>query len=84
MSDVHVMYRGSQDDFLFDELFPEDRYEALGIEPGSEVLPSTVSVSQVKMALAQHYDVGMGEFNDHKVEINSNGNITVRANTPFG
>jgi len=36
------------------------------------------------MALAQHYDVGVGEFSDHKVEINKNGNITVRADTVFG
>lgn len=84
MSDVHVMYRGRQDDFPFDSLFPNERYEALGIAEGATVLPSTVNESQIRMALAQKYDVGMNEFNDHFIEINPNGNITVRANTPFG
>lgn len=84
MSDVHVMYRGSQDDFSFDELFPEDRYEAIGIDTDTVVSPQTVNQTQIRAALAQHYDVGLNEFNDHHIEINKNGNITVRANTPFG
>lgn len=84
MSDVHVMFRGRQEDLPFDNLFPTERYEALGITSGTTVLPSTVSESQIRMALAQRFDVGVGEFQDHFIEINPNGNITVRQNTPFG
>lgn len=84
MSDVHVMYRGRQDDFDFTDLFSEDRYEALGIVPGTNVTSQSVSTDQIKMALAQKYDVGTGEFADHHIEVAKNGNITVRANTPFG
>lgn len=84
MSDVHVMFRGRQEDFPFDALFPTDRYEALGITDGAIVGPATVSQSQIRMALAQKFDVGMNEFEDHYIETSPNGNITVRANTPFG
>ena len=84
MSGVHVMFRGTQEDMDFTELFPEDRYEALGIAAGTNVTPQSVSTDQIKMALAQKFDVGTGEFADHYVEVSKNGNITVRANTPFG
>lgn len=84
MSDVHVMYQGQQDDFSFEELFPEDRYEAIGIDTDTVVTPKSVNDTQIRAALAQKYDVGLNEFNDHHIEINPNGNITVRANTPFG
>ena len=84
MSIVHVMFRGNTDDLKFEEIFPEERYVALGLEPGFIPTQSNVSQDQIRMALAQHYDVGLGEFSDHHIEINSNGNITVRANTTFG
>lgn len=84
MSDVHVMYKGKTDDFSFEDLFPVERLSALGIAEGTTVLPSTVTESQIRMALAQKYDVGEAEFRDHAIEINPNGNITVRADTPFG
>jgi hypothetical protein len=84
MSDIHVMFRGRQDDFDFGELFPAERYEALGIADGTDVTSRSVSDTQIRMALAQKYDVGTNEFADHKIETSSNGNITVRANTPFG
>ena len=84
MSDVHVMFRGNTDDFNFEDLFPEERYEQLGIEAGATPAPSNVNQDQIRMALAQHYDCGLDEFSDHHIEINSNGNITVRANTTFG
>jgi len=78
------MFRGNTDDFVFEDLFPVERYQQLGIVEGTTPTPSTVSQDQIVMALAQHYDVGVGEFSDHKVEINKNGNITVRADTVFG
>jgi hypothetical protein len=84
MSGVHVMIRGRQEDLSFEELFPVERHEALGIPSGTAVLPSTVTEVQIRMALAQKYDVGIGEFSESFIEINPNGNITVRPNTPFG
>lgn len=84
MQDIHVMFRGRQDDLKFSDLFSQDRFEALGITIGTVITPSSVNHDQIRMALAQKYDVGMDEFRDHAIEISSNGNITVRANTPFG
>lgn len=84
MSIVHVMFRGNTNDIKFENLFPEERYEALNIAVGVTPTSSSVNQDQIRMALAQHYDVGLDEFSDHHIEINSNGNITVRANTTFG
>jgi hypothetical protein len=84
MSYVHVMYKGRQDDILFEDLFPEERYEAIGILQGTEVSPSNVTDNHIRAALAQYYDVGLNEFSDQYIEKNPNGNITIRANTPFG
>ena len=84
MSSIHVVYDGQTKDLTFDELFPADRLASIGIPDGTDVAASTVNQQQVKMALAQHFDVGLGEFEDHFVEINLNGNVTVRPNTPFG
>ena len=84
MSSIHVVYDGQTKDLTFEELFPEERFTAIGIPEGTTVEASTLTAQQVKMALAQHYDVGLAEFEDHFVENNPNGNITVRPNTPFG
>ena len=84
MAKIHVVYDGRTQDLEFTELFPRDRYEALGIEGREEVSVETVNQQQVKTALAQHFDVGIDEFEDHYVEMNPNGNITVRPNTTFG
>jgi hypothetical protein len=84
MSDIHVMFRGRQDDLKFDDLFSQDRFDALGITEGTVLTPSSVNQDQIRMALAQKYDVGLDEFKDHAIEVSANGNITVRANTPFG
>ena len=84
MSEVHVMYQGKQEDISFEDLFPAERYEAIGIAPGTEVIPSNVTDNQIRAALAQYYDVGLNEFSDQYIEKNPNGNITIRANTPFG
>jgi hypothetical protein len=48
------------------------------------VSASNLNEDQIKAALSQHFDVGLGEFEDHYVEINPNGNITVRPNTTYG
>lgn len=84
MSTVHVMFRGSQEDFDFDILFSRERLSLIGFNSNTPINPNNVTVDQVKMALAQNYDVGITEFQDHHVDISKNGNITVRANTPFG
>jgi len=83
MSTVHVVYDG-QHDLDFNELFTAERVASLGISEGTEVTPANITQAQVKMALAQYFDRGLNEFNDHFVEINPNGNITVRQNTVFG
>jgi len=84
MSTIHVVYDGESKDLEFETVFPAERYAAIGIVAGTEVTASTVSQDNVRTALSQHFDVGLSEFNDHFVEINPNGNITVRPNATFG
>ena len=84
MSTIHCTFRGRQYDFDFFEIFAPDRYVAIGIPEDFDVKPNTVTQDQVKMALAQKFDVGVGEFDEDFVEINPNGNITVRPDTVFG
>ena len=81
---VHVVFRGRNDDLELQDIFPEHRLDSIGVERGSEVTPQSVSEQQVKTALSLHYDVPNSEFTDHYVEINPNGNITVRPNATFG
>ena len=68
MATIHVIYDGKTEDLASDEV---------GV-------PANANGEQIKTALAQHYDVATTEFRDHFVEINPNGNVTVRPNTPFG
>lgn len=84
MANVHVQFRGQQQDISFEELFSGDRYEALGINTDTVASPQSVSDTQIRMALAQKFDVGVGEFQDLFIEKNPNGNITVRPNAVFG
>jgi hypothetical protein len=81
---VHVVYDGKNLDLTFTELFPPERLRGIGIPEGVEANAGTLNQTQVRTALAQHFDVGIGEFNDHHVEFSENGNITVRPNTVFG
>ena len=81
---VHVVYNGRNEDLNFEELFPQERFANIGIPAGTTPSAASLTSDQVKTALAQHYDVGLGEFNDHFVEHNPNGNITVRPNSGFG
>ena len=85
MASVHVVYRNENHTIDFEEMFPEERYQAIGISEGQEVTPATITEAQVKAAVAQHFEVGIGEFEDHFVEINSStSNITVRPEASFG
>jgi len=81
---VHVKYEGRSDDIDFPVLFPAERLAGLGIAEGTQPTPQTVTERQVKLALAQHYDRGANEFDQFYVEINPNGNITVRPDATFG
>lgn len=83
MAKIHVIYNGTND-FTLEEIFPEERFANIGIPEGTVPSTSTLNSDQVKTALAQHFDVGLGEFADHFVEMNPNGNITVRPNSGFG
>ncbi len=84
MATVHVMYDGRTDDLEFETVFPQERLAAIGIPDGTELVARNLNEEQVKNAVAQHYDAGLDEFTDHFVEINPNGNITVRPKTAFG
>jgi hypothetical protein len=84
MADVHVVYNGRNDDLSFDQLFTPERRAGVGVAEGLVITSSNVTEDQVKRALSQYYDVGVGEFQDHFVELNPNGNVTVRPSTPFG
>jgi len=84
MAKTHVVYNGRNEDLDFETLFPQTRFANIGIPEGTVPSVNTLTSEQVKTALAQHYDVGLGEFADHFVEMNPNGNITVRPNTTFG
>lgn len=84
MSTVHVLYKGRTEDLEFEQVFPVGRFQAIGIPEGTTVSASNLTEGQIKAALSQHFDVGLGEFEDHYVEINPNGNVTVRPNTTYG
>ncbi len=84
MASVHVIYKGQTQDIEFDALFTAERRANMGIDPNAVLTASNVTEAQLKQALAQYFDVGLGEFNDHYVEMNPNGNATVRPNTTFG
>jgi hypothetical protein len=81
---VHVKYEGRSDDIEFSTLFPRERLAALGMDANADPTPQTVTQQQIRTALAQHYDRGLGEFDDMYVEVNPNGNITVRPEATFG
>jgi len=81
MSSIHAMFNGRTEDVEFDDVFSQDRMESLGI---TSATPATLSPETVKTALAQHFDVGVTMFQDHYVEVNPNGNITVRPDAKFG
>ena len=83
MSTIHCTFRGSQYDYDFYEVFSSDRLTAIGIPENAEISSSSVSETNIKTALAQKFDVGIDEFRESVVEINKNGNITVRPFT-FG
>ena len=84
MAQVHVVYDGRNEDLEMGDVFRTDRLAALGIAEGTELSSRNVTETQVKNALSQYYDVAVSEFQDHYVELNPNGNVTVRPNTKFG
>lgn len=85
MSTVHVVYDGRNEDIDLESLFPSERLTAIGVAEGTEISVGNLTEQQVKTALAQYYDVGANEFEDHYVELNSRtNNATVRPNTTFG
>jgi hypothetical protein len=81
MSTIHVAFGGRNEDLEFDEVFRPDRLTTLELQNAT---PNSITHTQIKQALANHYDVDQQEFEAHYVEINPNGNITVRPNAKFG
>lgn len=84
MSTVHVVYDGRNQDLDLNEIFPEDRLESIGVAPGTDINSGNLTEQQVRVAVAQHYDIALEDLSDHYVEFSPNGNITVRPNTTFG
>jgi hypothetical protein len=84
MSTIHVRYDGESHDLDFESLFTEDRLASIGVASVSDVNSNTVTSDNVKTAVSQHFDVGVGEFEDYQVEFHKNGNITVRPDAVFG
>jgi hypothetical protein len=82
MSIIHVAYGGRNEDLEFDDVFREDRLHSLGMT--TKPLSQSTNPETVKRALAIHYDVSYDEFDSHFVEVNPNGNITVRPNAKWG
>ena len=81
MPKVHVIYNGTKD-IDFEELF-RDSYNRLGIQPDTLLSSENLTEQQVKMALAQYFDVSLNEFEDHHVDFAPNRNITVRPHATF-
>ncbi len=84
MANVHLIYKGESHDFTFEELFNPQVRNTLGIAQDVFVDSSNVTENQLKQAVATYMDVNVSEFGDHKVELNPNGNATIRMDTPFG
>lgn len=84
MATVHVVYDGRNDDLELNQVFSAERLEAIGVTAGRKITSRNVTEAQVKNALAAWYDRPVSELNDHYVEMNPNGNITVRPNAKFG
>lgn len=82
MSTIHVVYGGRNETLQFNDVFREDWLDRLGISQNP--VPTNLSHSQIKQALANFYDINVNEFEAHFVEINPNGNITVRPNAKWG
>jgi len=84
MSSVHVRYNGESQDIDFETLFTPDKLQAIGVTSVGDIDASRVTSVNVKTAVAQHFDVGITEFDDYQVEFHKNGNITVRPEAVFG
>lgn len=82
MSEIHIMYNGTED-MDINGLFPQERREEFGLPMGT-ISFNDVSAEQIKRALASHYDKPVDEFNELVVEFHKNGNVTVRPSAVFG
>ncbi len=84
MASVHIRYDGSTQEVDFEQVFPTERLEAIGIANTAQVNSRNVSADNVKMAVAQYLDIGLGELDGYEVEFHKNGNITIRPDAVFG
>jgi len=81
---VHVRYDGQSHDIPFSNMFPQDRYSALGIPEGTQITAGGLGTDIVRTALAQYFDKEVNEFSDYIIEPHENGNMTVRPKATFG
>lgn len=84
MSNLHVRYNGESYNISFDDIFTNERLEGIGVDPNAEFNANQLNPEQIKMAISQHFDVAVSEFNDFQVEYHKNRNITVRPDAVFG
>jgi len=81
---IHVVFDGTSKDLEFDDVFKSENFSAIGISEGATVSPNDVTKEQIKNALCHYLDISDSELSDHYIEINKNGNITVRPEATFG
>lgn len=84
MSTVHVKYEGRSEDIDFEDLFPLDDYETIGIQAGVHPTPQNVTPAQFHTALSIYYDRPVSEFQEMHIDVSPNGNVTVRPQAVFG
>lgn len=84
MSTLHVRYDGQSHDIPFTDIFTTERLEGIGADPNTELNTNHLNPEQIKLAVAQHLDVAVSEFDNFQVEYHKAGNITVRPDAVFG
>jgi hypothetical protein len=78
---VHVVYQGRGRDLEFGTIFSNSSRASMG---EGNITVDNVTETQMRRALANHFDVRIDEFNDHVVEKMENGDISVHPSPTFG
>jgi len=84
MSTIHIRYDGQSYEENFEDVFREDRLQAIGIANPAQVNSQNVSADNVKNAIAEFLDINISDLEDYEVEFHKDGNITVRPAAVFG
>jgi len=84
MSSIHVRYGGQSHDLPFTDIFSEERLQRIGADTSIGLDANQLNPEQIKMAVAQHFDTAVSEFDEFQVEYHKTGNITLRPDAVFG